>query len=287
MTNQVIIVIPIYKPLLTSYEQIAFNQALTILGKYPISIIAPQSMKFDFSLENKIEIKRFDNKYFNTKDGYNKLILSSFFYQRFKSYKYILIYQLDAFVFRDELDYWCNQNYDYIGAPWYENWDQSKNTVPLWITGNGGFSLRNVHSFITLFKDLQRIDDLKSFHKLSWINKIWFSPVFLFHWLFPKMKIDLVEKYNNQNEDWVYSYTVNSEIEQFKRIEKTKWKFLVNKIKGLKIPVPEVALRFSIEHKPSNSYKLLSNNLPFGCHAWEKHEIDFWRKIFQQYNYEI
>ncbi|MFR6542216.1 MAG: DUF5672 family protein [Butyricimonas virosa] len=29
---------------------------------------------------------------------------------------------IDAFVFRDELTYWCTLNYDYIGAPWLCKW---------------------------------------------------------------------------------------------------------------------------------------------------------------------
>ena len=35
----------------------------------------------------------------------------------------MLIYQLDAFVFQDDLAYWCQQNYDYIGAPWLRDRD--------------------------------------------------------------------------------------------------------------------------------------------------------------------
>ena len=30
----------------------------------------------------------------------------------------MLIYQLDAYVFKDELLNWANKGYDYIGAPW-------------------------------------------------------------------------------------------------------------------------------------------------------------------------
>ncbi len=30
----------------------------------------------------------------------------------------MLIYQLDAYVFKGEWLFWANQEYDYIGAPW-------------------------------------------------------------------------------------------------------------------------------------------------------------------------
>jgi hypothetical protein len=35
--------------------------------------------------------------------------LSASFYERFLDTKYILIYQLDAFVFKDELQEWCDK----------------------------------------------------------------------------------------------------------------------------------------------------------------------------------
>jgi len=44
-------------------------------------------------------------------------MMSPAFYDAFKAFDYILIYQLDAFVFRDELEYFCSLGYDYIGAP--------------------------------------------------------------------------------------------------------------------------------------------------------------------------
>ena len=49
------------------------------------------------------------------------LMLSPFFYESFLDFKYVLIHQLDVFIFKDELNYWCNQNYDYIGAPWFKD----------------------------------------------------------------------------------------------------------------------------------------------------------------------
>lgn len=79
----------------------------------------------------------FHENYFKSIDGYNKLMLSPSFYKAFSNYEYILIYQLDAWVFKDELQHWCNQKYDYIGAPIYQN-------NKLIGIGNGGFSLRKV-----------------------------------------------------------------------------------------------------------------------------------------------
>ncbi|MCK5681152.1 hypothetical protein KAI46_10130 [bacterium] len=51
-------------------------------------------------------------------EAYNKLLVFPGFWDAFPSFEYMLIAQLDAFVFRDNLDEWCRKGYAYIGAPW-------------------------------------------------------------------------------------------------------------------------------------------------------------------------
>lgn len=90
-------------------------------------------------------------------------MLSVNFYRSFKEYEFMLIYQLDSYVFRDELLDWCEKDYDYIGAPVHnfilDNFSQRIDIATL----NGGFSLRKINSalrvlssfrFIYSFKDL-------------------------------------------------------------------------------------------------------------------------------------
>jgi hypothetical protein len=65
------------------------------------------------------------------------------------------------------------------------------------------------------------------------------------------------------------------------------WAIEVNrKRKILKIPAYRKALKFAIELAPAKSLKLNNNEIPFGCHAWDKH-LDFWRPIFKNYGYDI
>jgi hypothetical protein len=62
------------------------------------------------------------------------------FYKCFSTYNYLMIYQLDGWIFTNFLDYYINLNVDYIGSPWKAyilNLDED--TV-----GNGGVSLRKV-----------------------------------------------------------------------------------------------------------------------------------------------
>jgi len=159
MNQSVSVVIPVYKIDLTESERMSLSQCLNLLYKYDISFVCSKS--FDFELfcksnevnQEKINISRisFANEYFSSIEGYNRLLLSEFFYESFSDFEYILIYQLDAWVFNDELGFWVSQNYDYIGAPWIgEEHGNIKNRV-----GNGGFSLRRVNAFLKIFKSLR------------------------------------------------------------------------------------------------------------------------------------
>jgi glycosyltransferase involved in cell wall biosynthesis len=94
---------------------------------------------------------RFADEYFESVEKYNCLMMNGDFYKKHANYDFMLVYQLDAYVFRDELAYWCKKNFDYIGAPWFEGFSLSNNESKLLdVAGNGGFSLRKVKSFISI-----------------------------------------------------------------------------------------------------------------------------------------
>lgn len=147
--NKVIICIPVYKDTLDIFERVSLHQVKHILGEYPITFIAPYSLHFDYGVEySSFAIERFEDKYFQNTVTYSALMLSVKFYTRFTKYQYVLIYQLDAFVFSDQLEAFCNLGYDYIGAPLPRGtnyWKEIQARV-----GNGGFSLRRVNAAINV-----------------------------------------------------------------------------------------------------------------------------------------
>src|SRR5712664_638129 len=104
-----------YKEELTPREKISVKHLLHFLGRYPKYLMVPNSLKA--RLEG-FGVKQFDDKYFKNSDTYSELLLSKEFYQTFSEYQYILIYQLDALVFSDQLLEWCQTGLDYVGAPW-------------------------------------------------------------------------------------------------------------------------------------------------------------------------
>ena len=147
--KQCAIIIPIYRKL-TELESVSMKQALNVLGDWDIFGVIPEKSMFLDTLDRKIE---FPKEYFESVDSYNRLMLSEAFYERFANYEYILVYQLDAFVFTDQLSYFCQLGYDYIGAPWLHgvyNYVDEKHCI--WHVGNGGLSLRRVQSFINVIR---------------------------------------------------------------------------------------------------------------------------------------
>lgn len=159
----VAVVVPVYKRQLSQEEQISLRQLQRVLGDYPKIFFAPEGLDFDYGeLMQGFRIERFPAVYFSGFLGYSLLMLSVGFYQRFLAYDYILVYQLDAFVFHDALPQFCAMGYDYIGAPVYR-------FAPCWHAagvqvGNGGFSLRRTAACLRL---VQEQHDLLLHHPLQ------------------------------------------------------------------------------------------------------------------------
>jgi hypothetical protein len=47
------------------------------------------------------------------------------------------------------------------------------------------------------------------------------------------------------------------------------------------VPAPDEAMYFALEVAPSHGYELMAQQIPFGCHAWQKYEPDFWERIVE------
>jgi len=153
-----IIVIPIYKEAPTEAEKASLIQCCKVLNRHDFALVCPTDLnageyeKLFKGFGVRYRVERFDGKYFQSTKTYNLLMLDADFYKRFVAYDFMLIYQLDAYVFRDELGYWCEQGYDFIGAPW-NRFDLLRNKLHVLKAGvNGGFSLRKIASFIKVLE---------------------------------------------------------------------------------------------------------------------------------------
>ena len=151
------VVVPVYKKNPVFFEQASLMQCVRVLGqKYDICLVAP----FGLDLSGytslcpgyKFRVKRLSKGFFDSIGTYNQLCKRWEFYDAFNEYQYMLIYQLDCWVFSDNLKYFISLGYDYIGAPWFEI-DVGKNEARVTQCGNGGFSLRRIDKFIEVCKN--------------------------------------------------------------------------------------------------------------------------------------
>lgn len=258
-----IVIIPIYKPTPEDTELRSLNQCLKILGRHDICLICPEGLDTSVyqdifsSYHKELTVEYFDASFFKSVSGYNKLMLSESFYRRFIHKSYMLIYQLDAYVFRDDLDYWCAQGYDYIGAPWMKlNGEMDPINC-----GNGGFSLRNIPAFINLFSHEGKVLTFKGLCLFHRYRGPLHKPYYILTGLFG---------HKNKLKDFIDGERVNEDL--FYASLKGKQK------KSFKIPNTNIAMQFAFEEKPSLLYEK-NGHLPFGCHAWMKYEYEtFWKK---------
>lgn len=146
-----VVVIPVYQEKLRPSERISLRQAQQVLGKYDICFMAPEKMR-NFLTGKGYMAEYFPDKCLSSRLEYSKLLLAPEFYARFSSYRYMLLYQLDAFVFSDRLHEFCSLGYDFIGAPMpYSGNFRTKVGI------NGGLALRKIDSCIRVTQMLQNM----------------------------------------------------------------------------------------------------------------------------------
>lgn len=236
-----VVAIPCYKPSLDIHEAASLRQGLRVLGSHDIRAFLPEGMTPPPEFRD-MALERFPARFFMNIQGYNELLLSPDFYDRFAAWDYILIYQLDAWVFRDELLQWCERGFDYIGAPWgdvafLKKWRADKRlpAVSKWPrlarffhgydfrVGNGGFSLRRTDTFR---RTLQRFPSAST----PW----------------------------RKNEDLFWSFRARTLDRRFRVASESD------------------AMYFAIETEPRSYLAQMKGRLPFGCHAWKRYDADFW-----------
>lgn len=158
MKDRFCIVIPIYKKNLDCTEIMSLERLSKMTrGKgYPMFFIKPKSLNcrgyYRYISQDSIREIEFDDEYFKDTKGYSQLCLSYDFYDKLSIYQYMYIYQLDCYLFEDNLQYWVDLGYDYIGAPILATsagWDTFDEKKKIWEprVGNGGFSLRKIDTF--------------------------------------------------------------------------------------------------------------------------------------------
>ena len=267
--KNVAVVIPVYKRKPSADEFASLYQCRNILCRYQIILVCPEGLNTSAYKFLDAQTVRLDRKWFRNVKSYGRLLLTSEFYANFSEYNYILIYQPDGWVFKDELDLWCEQGYDYIGAPWFENFEKAdENSKMLNYVGSGGMSLRNVNKHIKMFENpfmLQTYAKIKEFcKKQNKISNMLNVPVNV--WKYVEQYFVPFSYRTKLNEDFFIA------------------KYAQQLVPDFKFPSPEIAAKFCAERCPRKIYEMNNHILPFSCHAFRKYDFDFWKDFINPDN---
>jgi hypothetical protein len=273
--QQVAVVIMMHSEVLSPLENISLQQGLNIFTGRPIHLAKPASLDLSgFSWKEKVQSENFPDNCFSSIGQYSRLLLSTAFYKRFLHYKYILIYQLDAFAFSDQLTEWCEQDYDYLGAPWFEKFSSKENEGSFIGVGNGGFSLRKVSTHLKVLNTFSFVTPVREniAHRFGSKNSL---AAHLRH----TAGLLLDHTFRNNTHRFFNSY--NGHEDQFWGLSVAK------KLKWFQVPDFEQATAFAFEMQPHRLLALNNYRLPFGCHAWWKYDLDFWRTHIEKFGYNL
>lgn len=264
-----VVVIPIHKINPSKEELISFEQCFKVLDRHPIKVLAPRNLNIASykKVVPQCEIIFIDPICQSSFREYNNMKMNGAFYKLFTSYKFLLTYELDAWVFKDELEYWCNKDYDYIGAPWFEGLNMPTTNKIIGV-GNSGFSLRSISASIRI---LRRVDILRR------VRKFWFKShiqaIIRFSTVLSILKAAFkIDNYNSLN----WALVQNDLLEDF------FWSQVVAKaFSDYKVASIGDAIKFSFEVNPAHLYEIANYQLPFGCHAWNVYDPVFWKQFIK------
>ena len=258
------VVIPVYRANLHVNERLSLTQCVRLLGAHRLILAKPASLDVSTILAEfpGLAQESFPDEFFKGVRAYNALMLSAAFYERFRAFEFILIHQLDAFVFSGDLARWCTAEVDYVGAPWLSNaalsspastaalrfkaWlydrlnlrDRQWPSYPraarlLFKVGNGGLSLRRVSAFL-----------------------------------------ERIQRHREQIEALLREERAVQE-DQFYSVD------LRDLGTPLRVPDWRTAARFAMELSPRRCVERVNGGqLPFGCHGWDKYDTGYWREQF-------
>jgi hypothetical protein len=262
--SKVCVIIPIHSSTPSEVELISFKQCFRKLSDFDIFVVSTKNV--DLTVYKKFNsnfiLKVVPDQWLSSIENYNKMKIEIEFYQLFNHYEYLLTYELDAYVFENQLNGWVSKGYDYIGAPIV---DVKNDKLILSFIGNSGFSLRNVHSCQSCLNRMQHLKILASFITKYRLKKV----------------IKFIAYFENHfpNRFFTKFRIISSFLPGICIHEDIFWSRFVPKLfEDFKIPSLNEGLSFSFERFPELCYEKNNFKLPFGCHAWNRYNYSFWKK---------
>jgi hypothetical protein len=264
-----------HKEVFSPYEVISLKQCHKILRNHDTYFVCPKGLDtsgYAAQLGFEPKFHFIKAKWLSSYELSNRFKTLPYLYREFSNYDYILFHEPDAFIFKDELLEWCHKGYDYIGAPWLEGLAKATPIAPYIGVGNSGLSLRKVSSHINLQHRFYRVKTTseywKYYQRMNWKGRLYHFPEQLFGYLFKNSFHYLLNDFSdNEDEFWGI--------------------YVPRKYKWFKIAPVSEALKFSMEVQPRRMFADNNNELPFGCHAWWRYDLAFWKAKIESFGYKL
>lgn len=253
------VVIPVYKYAneLNAFERSTVNNNLKKLFDLDLYFAGPQHLAASYhELFGAVKFTSFPSRFFKNISGYNQLLKSTIFYERFYCYTHILIAQTDAWVFGNSNSIQPFLKWDFAGAPSVLN-----NKLRGY---NGGLSLRNVKACLAVLQRFQYVSKPAEIIKRHINEQSWLK-VLSYKWMSVLLDLTIrnnfmypLNRFVHDNEDIFWSNFAASRNPQFQVI------------------TYEESVKFAWEHNLTELYQQYP--LPFGIHGWWNYNLSFWKK---------
>lgn len=281
------IFIPLYKLDWSGAEHASIRRCISILRVYHILFVRKESIDAREALapyQNQLRrvsswtVLSLPDCHFASVSNYSQLLLSPFFYGLFSEWDYVLVFQHDAWIIGGDLGFWLQKGYSYIGAPWCPDLGTDPECPPVSGVGNGGLSLRNVRHMKRIVSSvgfrrkpvLSMIELISAFSLLNRYRQhslvvrpfvfikrfLRLAPLLFLYPLGYKNSLAFLAA-NGVNEDIILGF------------------YAQRVFKWLSLPDLSDAASFSLETNPREVARYFCVDTPFGCHAWEKYNKEF------------
>jgi hypothetical protein len=256
------VVIPVFEKIDLEEVFSTLDNCKNKLPKSRVVLVGPrgfESSRFDADF---VELNSQD---FTSRESYSRLLISRRFFSSFDDERAFVICQVDGFILMDQRSRWCRTKYEYVGAPFFRS--RSNPRAGFLGVGNGGFSLRRVGAALRVLESQRMPPYRTALAPERWMPDLAVLP-------FPRRfrKAIRVIREARRGVDWYTShYSLN---------EDKFWSFRARLFDpSFRIAPVETALEFAFECFPRHCYELNGRRLPFGCHAWAKHDREFWEQF--------
>jgi len=267
--KKVAIMVPLTSSSLNEDEAISMKHLREFLDGYDKFLLVPEGL--EVRMEGFMAMP-LGQRHFGSAANHNRMLYRTDFWEKFADYEYVLMYHLDALVFSDQLEQWCDRGLDFIGAPFLRcpesPWVKEERV------GNGGFALYRVPSVLKVLWWRYLGDPSKYWEDHFWRER--------------ETLRSILRPIRAAMPGWLRGRVTVGLRTQLKKIDRTEVNERGNDLfwsdeakrhwPDFKVGTLEEGLAFAFETQPSVSLERMGGKLPFGCHAWGRYDRGFWEK---------